>query len=76
MMWDVKNHQRKLDDYGAGAIITVIRQVVGDKKANIFDYFPHHKEDKVIKNSSNPTSEDIRQNMKAYIEAQKKYGVK
>jgi len=72
-MVDVVNDLTKLEDYRADVIVTVIRRIVGDKKAQMWDFFPQHKtkrEPKVV------TADEVRANMKAFIEMQKLQGAK
>lgn len=65
------NERIKREDYRAGIVTMLIRQAFGEKNTNPFDDFPIHKPKKK-KNSGRTNAATVRQNMKAYIEAQKK----
>lgn len=43
----VATEREKAEDYRCGVVVTVMRQLMGDKKAEPFDYFPQHKAEKV-----------------------------
>lgn len=69
---DAYREKTKLEDYRADVIVTVMRKVVGDKKAEMWDFFPQHKVGKTAKAVTNAA--DVRANMKAYIEYQNSKG--
>lgn len=43
-MCHVFNERTRREDYRTGVLTAVIRGVVGDKRAKVFDYFPQHEE--------------------------------
>lgn len=61
-MQDVFYERIKREDYRAGIIERIIRQVLGDKKADAFDSFPIHKPKKPV---TKPTAKDRVAQLKA-----------
>lgn len=56
--------QLKREDYRVGVLTVVMRQLVGDKNADVYDYFPQHKERGV--KGKTPTAAEVRARMRAY----------
>ena len=66
---EVKQNAIRRADKRAGAIITVMRRIMGDRTAEIFDFFPEHKEDDP---RPRQTGEQVRANFRGLIDAQKR----
>jgi predicted subunit of tRNA(5-methylaminomethyl-2-thiouridylate) methyltransferase len=65
----VKERQ-KAEDYRTGLITCVMRKLMGDKKAEPFDFFPEHKQDK--KKSSAQRRREFQQQLLAAAQAAKR----
>lgn len=68
-----KNEQIRREDFRAGLIAMLIRQVCGKERATPFDDFPHHKR-ALKRDTGNPAPSEVRANFRAYMEAMKKNG--
>lgn len=60
----------KREDRRTGLLTAVIRRVVGDKKADIFDFFPEHRPKQVKREGE--SAGQLRANFQVLLEAQKK----
>lgn len=69
-----KREQTKREDYRTGVLTMVIRGALGVKNLHPFDFFPQHKDTSVPtqRGITNPT--EVRNNLRAYMEAMKAYG--
>lgn len=64
---DAANERDKKDDYRADVIVTTMRKLIGDKKAEMWDFFPQHK---TSKKRVGVSASEYRASLKAYVEMQ------
>lgn len=67
---DQKSEAYKRQDYRFGVLTLIIRGIVGAKRADVWDYFPQHKD----KSRKEPIAQTLKSNLKAFIEGQKAHG--
>lgn len=71
-MMEQKGKAIKRHDRAFAVLTTVVRQIAGDKKAGLWDYWPEHENKEEKKARQVVSSSEAYQNFKALVEFKKK----
>jgi hypothetical protein len=69
-----KREQTKREDYRTGVLTMVVRGALGTKNCHPFDFFPQHKDTSAHERRGITSPTEVRDNLRAYMEAMKAYG--